>query len=234
MPHRHHRVVSREDGVRVEMALDAAERIAQGTRSAEPRSLVELHDTAAAMVVRLPPVLEQHVERGRGNSALLHAHAGVAGEWGEHRRASDRSGVGGKSWSHLKGLEAHRVSHRGELRLGFPRLHDESPPMNRTLRNIVASLAATAALAVFADDYPTRPITMVVPFSAGGPTDTIARIFAARLGTSLGQTVVVENTTGAAGTIGTGKVVRAAPDGYTVLIGHWSTHVVNGAIYPLP
>ena len=72
-----------------------------------------------------------------------------------------------------------------------------------------------------------------MPFAAGGPTDTISRIFAARLGTSLGQTVVVENTTGAAGTIGTGKVVRAAPDGYTVLIGHWSTHVVNGAIYPL-
>ena len=66
-----------------------------------------------------------------------------------------------------------------------------------------------------------------------GPTDTLARIFAERLRIALGQTVVVENTTGAAGTIATGKVVRAAPDGYTILIGHWSTHVVNGAIYPL-
>jgi len=84
-----------------------------------------------------------------------------------------------------------------------------------------------------AQSYPSRAISLVVPFAAGGPTDTIARIFADRLRQSLGQTVVVENTTGAAGTIGTARVVRAAPDGYTVLIGHWSTHVVNGAIYPL-
>src|SRR5476649_1929424 len=122
MPHRHHRVVSREDGVRVEMALDAAERIAQGTRRADPRSFVEQHDTAAAMVVCLPPVVEQHVERGRGNSALLHAHAGVAGEWGEHRRASDRSGVGGKSWVHVTTGKAHRVSHPGERGMVGPHL----------------------------------------------------------------------------------------------------------------
>src|SRR5450631_249554 len=112
MPYRHHRVVSREDGVGVEVTLDAAERIAQRARRPEPRSLVELHDTAAAMVVRLPSVLEQHVEHGMGNSALLHAHAGVAGEWGEHRRASDHSGVGGKSWGHDKVPKAHGVSHR--------------------------------------------------------------------------------------------------------------------------
>ncbi len=81
--------------------------------------------------------------------------------------------------------------------------------------------------------YPNRPITLVVPFAAGGPTDTIARIMAERLRQSLGQTVVVENTTGAAGTIGVARVARAAPDGYTIGIGHWSTHVVNPAIYPL-
>ena len=100
-------------------------------------------------------------------------------------------------------------------------------------RLLAAALLAGLVGSAQAQPYPSRPITFVVPFAAGGPTDTISRIFAARLGTSLGQTVVVENTTGAAGTIGTGKVVRAAPDGYTVLIGHWSTHVVNGAIYPL-
>jgi len=104
----------------------------------------------------------------------------------------------------------------------------------RKLLTALAMLAASAVLSVAdAQNYPNRPITLVVPFAAGGPTDTIARIFADRLRQSLGQTVVVENTTGAAGTIGTGRVVRAAPDGYTVQIGHWSTHVVNGAIYPL-
>jgi tripartite-type tricarboxylate transporter receptor subunit TctC len=74
---------------------------------------------------------------------------------------------------------------------------------------------------------------MVVPFSAGGPTDTIARIMAERMGKALGQTVIVDNVTGAAGSIGVGKVARAAPDGYTLSIGHWSTHVVNGAVYEL-
>src|SRR5215472_10074177 len=75
---------------------------------------------------------------------------------------------------------------------------------------------------------------MVVPYSAGGPTDTIARIMAERMRAPLGQIIVVENVTGAAGTIGVGKVARSAPDGYTIGIGHWGTHVVNGAIYTLP
>jgi tripartite-type tricarboxylate transporter receptor subunit TctC len=79
-----------------------------------------------------------------------------------------------------------------------------------------------------------------VPYSAGRPTDTIARIMAERMRTPLGQVILVENTTGAAGTIGVGRVARAAPDGYTISngytisIGHWGTHVVNGAIYELP
>ncbi len=105
--------------------------------------------------------------------------------------------------------------------------------VKRLLTAIVAAAACVIAAGAQAQTYPTRPITLVVPFTAGGPTDTIARVFAERLRVSLGQTVMVENTTGAAGTIAVGKVVRAAPDGYTVLIGHWSTHVTNGAIYPL-
>jgi tripartite-type tricarboxylate transporter receptor subunit TctC len=86
---------------------------------------------------------------------------------------------------------------------------------------------------VAAQGYPSRPITMVSPFAVGGPVDTIARLIAVPMGKALGQTVLVENTTGAAGTLGVGRVARAAPDGYTLSIGHWSTHVINGAIYPL-
>src|SRR5262245_44864387 len=82
--------------------------------------------------------------------------------------------------------------------------------------------------------YPARAVMMVVPFSAGGPTDTLGRIMAQRMGKALAQTVVVENTSGAGGSIGVGRVARAAPDGYTVGIGHWSTHVVNGVVYDLP
>ena len=79
-----------------------------------------------------------------------------------------------------------------------------------------------------------KPVTIVVPFAAGGPTDVLARTLGERMRLSLGQTVVVENVTGAGGTIGVTRVVRSAPDGYTVSFGHLGTHVVNGAIYPLP
>jgi tripartite-type tricarboxylate transporter receptor subunit TctC len=98
---------------------------------------------------------------------------------------------------------------------------------------LAAMIAATCWASASAQTYPTRPITMVVPFAAGGPTDTIARIVAEGMRQSLGQTVIIENTTGAAGSLGVGRVARAAPDGYTIGIGHWSTHVVNAAVYPL-
>jgi len=107
--------------------------------------------------------------------------------------------------------------------------------MLHKLLALCAAIALTSALtpAAHAQAYPARPVIMVVPFAAGGPTDVLARIMAERMGRSLGQTVVVENTTGAAGSIGVGRVAKAPNDGYTVGIGHWSTHVVNGAIYPL-
>jgi tripartite-type tricarboxylate transporter receptor subunit TctC len=89
------------------------------------------------------------------------------------------------------------------------------------------------ALVAGAQTYPTRPISLVVAFSAGGPTDSIARIVAARMGTAIGQTVIVENTTGAGGSIGVGRVAKGTPDGYLIGIGHIGTHVINGAIYPL-
>lgn len=95
-------------------------------------------------------------------------------------------------------------------------------------------IAAMTAGNAVAEVYPSRPITMIVPFGAGGPTDVIARILAQRMGQSLGQTVVVENISGAAGTIATGKAVQAQPDGYTLSIGHYGTHAVNSLVYSLP
>ena len=98
-----------------------------------------------------------------------------------------------------------------------------------------AVLAVTTGLGcALGQSFPSRPVTIVVPFAAGGPTDTIARIVGQGMGAALGQSVTIENTAGAAGTIGVGRVARAAPDGYTIALGHWSTFVVNAAVYRLP
>jgi tripartite-type tricarboxylate transporter receptor subunit TctC len=98
----------------------------------------------------------------------------------------------------------------------------------RTLAGAIALVLAGSAVAP-AQTYPSRPVTIVVPYPAGGPTDTLARILAEHMKGSLGQPVIVENVTGAAGSIGVARVARAAPDGYTLSIGHWNTHVVLGA-----
>ena len=87
--------------------------------------------------------------------------------------------------------------------------------------------------AAHADKYPSHPITIVVPFAAGGPSDAMARILGERMKASLGEAVLVENVTGAGGSIGVGRAVRSPPDGYTVSFGHLGTHVCNGAIYRL-
>jgi tripartite-type tricarboxylate transporter receptor subunit TctC len=97
---------------------------------------------------------------------------------------------------------------------------------------VLAGLAVCST--AIGQSYPAKPITMVVPFSAGGPTDTLARILSERMRKALGQPILVDNTTGAGGSIGVAKVVRAPPDGHMVSIGHWGTHVVNGVYYTLP
>jgi tripartite-type tricarboxylate transporter receptor subunit TctC len=106
----------------------------------------------------------------------------------------------------------------------------------RTLLHWLTATAATSLASGFAhaQSFPTRPITIVVPFPAGGPTDTLGRVLADRMKNSLGQSVIIENLTGAAGTIGSTHVVRSPPDGYTLILGHWQTHVVNGATFTLP
>ena len=106
------------------------------------------------------------------------------------------------------------------------------------MRRLVSALTAIAAISGFAGNaaaqsFPSRPITMIVPFAAGGPTDVIARVVGERMGQSLGQPVVIENVTGAGGTIAAGRVARAAPDGYTLVCANWNTSVTNAAIYKL-
>ena len=103
----------------------------------------------------------------------------------------------------------------------------------RRFLQLTAGPAAMSAMSrtASAQAYPARPITMIVPFAAGGPTDVIGRVMAERMRQSLGQTVVVENTTGAGGTIGVTRLARAAPDGYTMCIGQNGSHVITGATY---
>ena len=101
------------------------------------------------------------------------------------------------------------------------------------MKRLIAALALTfAATAALAQPYPSRPITLIVPFPPGGSTDTVARIMAERMRPILGQPVIIENVGGAGGSIAVGRVARAAPDGYTIDIGQWDTHV-GSIIYKL-
>jgi tripartite-type tricarboxylate transporter receptor subunit TctC len=100
------------------------------------------------------------------------------------------------------------------------------------MMGILAAIVVAASAA--AQHYPSRSITMIVPFAAGGPTDTVAHIISDVMTRSLGKNILVENVTGRSGSLGVGRVARAAPDGYTLLLGLWSTNVVNGAVYKLP
>jgi tripartite-type tricarboxylate transporter receptor subunit TctC len=106
------------------------------------------------------------------------------------------------------------------------------------MRKLLLAAALAASLAgvgsATGQDYPSRPITLIAPFPAGGPADGIARVIGEPMRAILGQTVVIENVAGAGGNLGVGRLARAAPDGYTIGIGQWSTHVVNAITYPLP
>ena len=104
------------------------------------------------------------------------------------------------------------------------------------MRKLLLAFAAIAAgtACAGAQSFPQRPITLIAPFPAGGPLDTIARIVAEPMREALGQPIIVENVAGAGGNLGVGRLARAEPDGYTVGIGQWSTHVVNPVTYSLP
>jgi tripartite-type tricarboxylate transporter receptor subunit TctC len=111
--------------------------------------------------------------------------------------------------------------------------HDFRAPSISALAAGAAALLALSPIAR-AQTYPTRPITLIVPFSPGGGADAIARIVVERIRASLGQPIVIEIVAGANGSIGTGRAARATPDGYTLLVGLWNTHVANGVLYSLP
>src|SRR5215218_3401018 len=103
------------------------------------------------------------------------------------------------------------------------------------MKKVVLALAAVAGLAatgVQAQGYPTRPITMIVPFAAGGPTDVIARIVTDHMSRTLGQQIVIENVAGAGGTTGITRAAQSQPDGYTIMMGHMGTHGAAPALYP--
>ncbi|AVO46318.1 tripartite tricarboxylate transporter substrate-binding protein [Phreatobacter cathodiphilus] len=105
--------------------------------------------------------------------------------------------------------------------------------MNRRHLIAAGALAALAGIApAAAQTYPTRPITMIIPFAAGGPTDVVGRIVAEAMSKSLGQTVVIENVAGAGGTTGSNRLTQLQPDGYSIMIGHTGTHAASVALYP--
>ena len=108
-------------------------------------------------------------------------------------------------------------------------------PRRHFMQFAAGALALPAiSRAAHAQAYPNRPITMVVPYPPGGPTDTIARLIAEKMRGPLGQPVVIENVSGGGGTIAVTRVARSPGDGYTLSIGHWGSHVINGAVYTLP
>jgi Tripartite tricarboxylate transporter family receptor len=137
----------------------------------------------------------------------------------------------------LKSRLSQRQPVRHTVSTGYPPEITSGEGTVTTKRGFLLALAASASISAirptFAEIYPARPITIIVPFPAGGPTDAVGRMLAERMRASLGKPLTIENVAGAGGSIGVGRVARALPDGYTIVLGIWSTHVVNAAIYAL-
>ena len=106
------------------------------------------------------------------------------------------------------------------------------PIVSRALAAVVALGFAAGPAAAQTDDYPRRPVTLIVPFAAGGPTDVISRIISDHMSRTLGQSIVIENMLGAGGTTASTRAARATPDGYTIEMGHMGTHAASVALYP--
>src|SRR5262249_3808549 len=160
---------------------------------------------------------------------------GVQGGDGRSRGAAAcrRSGPGDSAarTAVAGGLRGVSQIRDGQMGRGHPRVRHQGTisAMKRLAMKRLTLLAALGAALLYAapaqaDDFPSKPVTMIVPFPAGGGSDILARIVAERMKTSLGQPVMVENVGGAGGTIGTARVARSAPDGYTIGFGQWTSH----------
>src|ERR1700760_3222334 len=114
------------------------------------------------------------------------------------------------------------------------RVFNKETRLKKSIQSLLSLALAAAASAAAAQAYPDKTITLVVPFAAGGPTDKVARDLAEALRKPLGQTIIVENAAGAGGAVGAGKVARAAPDGYTLLLHHISMATMPSLLRSLP
>src|SRR5882762_3304649 len=125
---------------------------------------------------------------------------------------------------------------RSDLSSGFLLRQERGVPLGRQIMRMWAAVLALllAALPAAAQDYPTHPVTLIVPFPAGGGVDAVARIVAQKLSAALGQQVVIDNRGGAGGVIGTRAAVKAAPDGYTLVMAHTGTTSINPTLYANP
>jgi tripartite-type tricarboxylate transporter receptor subunit TctC len=169
---------------------------------------------------------EQCVFRRHGRSGGAPADR-RSGHGGAAARAADPGRLRGvfEIRDGQMGRDHPRVRHQGAMK---PVEHDV-----KALSFVALIFVAGAIAGAQAQTYPSRPITLIAPTSPGGPPDTIGRILAEHMKVTLGQPVIVENVTGAGGSIGVTRVARSAPDGYTVSIGHLNTHVFTGAVYNL-
>src|SRR5262249_15319810 len=146
-------------------------------------------------------------------------------------RASSRRLRGSPPFRRPRSRSGGRSSRRPASRANDCSFIRKEPSMRKLI--VATALAVLASKAAHAQTYPSRPITILVPFAPGGSTDVTARILAERMRPMLGQPIIIENVGGAGGSIAVGRLARAVPDGYTIDVGQWDTHVGNGVLYPL-
>src|ERR1044072_5964275 len=149
-----------------------------------------------------------------------------------HGSAAARSCPGLRCGSHVRAWEGGKMAAHGNRSAGSASRHSKKAwDATARLGALVVAVALTCGVGKADDQYPSRPVRIVVSFSAGGPTDTVARIIGAKMGDLLSQQFFIENKVGAGGNIGADMVAKSAPDGYTLLMATVSTHAINPGLY---